>query len=1341
MDTIYPHTMKHLRLLILLLILPIYGMAIETTNAELYFTRIKGQNYISQSNVKAIVQDSYGFMWFGTRNGLNRYDGHTFREFSVDDKVLQCGNHNVSALYEDSNRNLWVGTDMGVYLYNPEFESFSFIATPTLDGVVMNDWVSTIDGDKDGNIWIIIPKQGVFKYSTTEHSIKSYYIPKEIMGSSDSPQSLCICRNGDVWVGSNGQGLFRYDKNNDCFEQFVTDAYGNSLKNENIYAFCEYGDGFAIGIHEGKLLKYDLKNNLLSDFDTPQIHYKIIRAVECYDGESLLVGTQDGLFILNEQQGYLWQAYEDAMNPYSVSDNNIYSLYQDREGGIWVGSLYGGVDYLPKQGYAFRKYFPTNRPNTLSSRRLREMCEDKYGRIWIASEDGGVNIYDPVQRNFSKAPGNISNEHINLAIFADESAVFCGMFKQGMVVFSLDNNTYKAYSGESLSLHDEQSVYAIHRDSKGGYWIGNAWSVYYAPHEGAKFERMSEFGYGYIYDIKEDTQQRIWIATMGSGVWRYDLNKKHIRKYSTHTDDSTTLSSNSVSSITIDSQGDVWFATDRGGICRYNNDTDNFTSFSKKDGLPDDVSYKILEDSLHNLWFGTNKGLVRFNPQSGAIRVFTKEDGLLSNQYNYKSAFKGSDGTFYFGSIDGLVAFNPNEIEAEIDEPLLYITGIQVHNKQLTVEGENSILKKAAQFSDNIKLNHSQNNVVIEFTALDYTSPVAHTYRYKMQGIDNDWVVTTARQAAYSQLPPGMYKFMVQCNNNKGIWQENSATISISITPPWWKSIYAYTLYLLLILITIYIIVNWYQTRNRQKAQRAYNLLEIKKEKELYSSKVAFFTSIAHEIKTPLSLIKAPLESVLDMDISDTRVKKQLQVMEMNTNRLLSLINQLLDFRKIEGNRLNLNYTMQDIKKLIDTTITRFEPSVMQAGKSIEVETDIPELIIPIDKEEVTKVLSNLLNNGLKYAAQNIKVKLTNEDDMALISVYSDGNIIPSDMRKRIFDPFYQLDEESSGVGLGLSLARSIVELHKGYLSFDVSDDGKYNVFTCALPCTQTDVIVWETTDSDTPVYGAEVLEKNSNLLDMSGCSVLVVDDNPELLAFLVDRLNDKFTVHQAHDGEEALEVLSREVIHIVVSDVMMPRMDGFELCRRIKSIPEYNHIPVLLLSAQTDMKSKLYGLEQGADAYIEKPFSFAYLIGRVNNLLANRQIEREALIHRPIIRKMGARHNKADEELMQRIVQEVQMNMHDESFNVEKLASNLNMSRTVLHRKVKSLFDLPPVEYIRIVRLQRAAELLIDGNVTIAEAGAMVGINTPSYFSRLFQKQFGVTPKVFVIQQREKNS
>lgn len=1313
-------------------------LCVATTSvSDSYFIKVKGRNYISQSNVKAIVQDSYGYMWFGTRNGLNRYDGTAFREFPVDDKKMHCGNHNVSALYDDIDRRLWVGTDKGVYVFNPIDEQFTYMSLPANDGTVMNDWVSAIEGDKEGNVWIIIPNQGVFKYQRNEEKIKRYYFSDYAMGGIGSPQSICIRDNGEVWVGSNGRGLFRYNSGSDFFEQLLVDADGNSLEGENIYAFCEYGDAFAIGIHEGKLLRYDFSTDKLQEFDTPQIHYKIIRAVECYDGENLYVGTQDGLYVVNEQ--FVWHACEDPMNPYSLSDNNVYSLYRDSSGGVWVGTKFGGVDYLPVRGYSIRKYFPTSATNNLSSRRIREMCEDKYGRIWISSEDDGVNIYDPHTRLFTKAPGKMSSEHVNLAMFADNDAVYCGLFKQGMEVYGLDDNSVKFVSGLSLNLRDEQSVCAIFRDSRGGYWLGNSWGVYYSPDKNHQFQRMSEFGYGYVYDIAEDNNQRIWIATMGMGVWCYDLNEKRLFTFMSHPGDSTALSSNSVSSITIDSSGDVWFATDRGGICRYNSGQNNFTTFSTKDGLPDDVSYKILEDSLHNLWFGTNKGLVRFNPATGAVRVFTEDDGLLSNQYNYKSALKASDGTFYFGSIDGLVAFKPMDMTLGMAETPVYITGLQIHNRPVEVGGADSILCRSMQFTDRIKLNHKQSNIVIEYVALDYVSPAASLYRYRMKGIDNDWVVTNATNAAYSQLPPGQYLFELQCADDEGRWVEEGASVAILVRPPWWKSVYAYTVYLMLLLLVIYIVIYWYQERNRQKAKRAYNLLEMRKEKELYSSKVAFFTSIAHEIKTPLSLISGPLESLLGMDIADTGVKKQLQIMEMKTNRLLSLINQLLDFRKIEGNRLSLNYTMQDIRKLLDVTITRFEPSIQQSGKSIVVESELDELVIPFDREEVTKVLSNLLNNGLKYAATTIKVSLSHEEDMAIISVYTDGEIIPPDVRKRIFEPFYQIDESNSGVGLGLSLARSIVELHKGYLSLDVSSDGKYNKFTFGLPCEQNDVIVWDTTDNEAPVVGKDMLERGSNLLDMSGCSVLVVDDNPELLSFLVDRLSDKFVVYKAHDGEDALEVLSREVIHVVVSDVMMPRMDGFELCRRIKSMPEYNHIPVVLLSAQTDMKSKLYGMEQGADAYMEKPFSFDYLLARVNNLLANRQIEREALIRRPLARKIGTRHSKADEALMQRIVEQVQQNMHDETFNVERLAANLNMSRAVLHRKVKALFDIAPVEYIRVVRLQRAAELLVEGNMTIAEAGAKVGITTPSYFSRLFQKQFGVTPKVYIMQQREK--
>lgn len=1305
---------------------------------ELYFSKVKGQNTISQSNVKSILQDSYGFMWFGTKNGLNRYDGCRFREFDVDDYDKGCGNHNISALYEDSRKIMWVGTDKGVYWFDPVKEKFTFLSVPAQDGTVMRDWVAAIEGDAAGNIWIVVPNQGVFRYRESDGTLFCYLFSERMASDECSPESLCIRANGEVWVGSNGSGLFHYNVEKDCFEQLLADADGNTLAGENIYTLCEFGNALAIGIHEGKLKKYDFSSCRLIDFNTPEIHYKIIRCVKCYDNRNLLVATQSGLFIVNDKDKVA-QYCEDDLNPYSLSDNNVFAIYKDRDGGIWLGSMFGGVDYLPKRNSAFRRYFPISRGNSISSKRVREMCEDKYGRIWIGTEDKGVNVFDPKTRMFCHLGGAVSSSRTNLALFPDEDKVYVGIFKQGMEAFSVDNNSVRFYPGSELNLLDEASVGAFLKDSRGGYWLGNSWGVYYAPDKNFHFRRLNEFGYAYIYDIKEDKQQRIWVATMGNGVMCYDLEDATLRVFTSHSGDTTSLSSNSVSSITVDAKGDIWFSTDRGGICRYNSKEDNFTTFSVKDGLPDDVCYKILEDWHHNLWFGTNKGLVCFNPDTRSVKIFTEGEGMLSNQFNYKSALESRDGTFYFGSINGLIAFNPHQVESNKHIPPIYITRLRVHNREVSVGDADSLLVCALPFTDKIVLDYNQGNISFDFVALDYHSPASNKFRYRMEGVDKDWVVATGQTASYSQLVPGKYKFTVQGANNDGCWNYEGASITVVVTPPWWKSVYAYIVYVLLGVCAVWAFFRWYRIRKEVQLQRTCNLLEMRKEKELYSSKVEFFTSIAHEIKTPLSLIKGPLENLLEMNISDEKLKKALRIMEMNTDRLLSLINQLLDFRKIEGNRLSLNYTMQDIVRLLRETVVRFEPSMTQVGKSLSVECNVDSLLIPIDREEITKVLSNLLNNALKYADKDIRVRLLCEDEDVLISVATDGEIIPQEKRQRIFEPFYQLDDNASGVGIGLSLARSIAELHNGCLSLDVTPDGSYNVFTLTLPRVQNDVVVWNVSDNSMPVTGDVLLSKEHGLLDMSGCSVLVVDDNPELLSFLVDRLSDKFTVHTACDGEEALDVLARETIHIVVSDIMMPRMDGFELCRQIKNRPEYNHIPVILLSAKGDMQSKLYGVEQGADAYMEKPFSFAYLVAKVNNLLANRQIERESVVRRPLVHKLSGAHTKAEEELMQRIVDEIQRNMSDEEFNVERLASNLCMSRSALHRKIKDLFDLPPVEYIRIVRLQQAAKLLTEGKYSVAEVGAMVGITSPSYFSRLFQKQFGVTPKVFVLQQKDK--
>lgn len=1336
--------MKKIGLCCFCLILPVLCLAALSGAPELYFCNVTGVNAISQNNVKTICQDSYGFMWFGTKNGLNRYDGYRFRKFDVEDPVKHCGNNNVGVLYEDANKILWVGTDKGVYHFDPVKERFRFVDLPAQDSVRMGDWVSAIEGDKNGQIWIVIPNQGVFRYD--EDECRLYHYPfredsKKLGRDESTPQTLCIRSNGEVWIGSNRMGLFRYDPEKDRFDQWLTDAYGNTVQGDNIYTMCEYGDALVIGVHEGMLKKWDLKANRISVFDTPQIHYKIIRCVKCYDRRHILVATQDGLYIVNERDGAVYHYCEDDLNPYGLSDNNVFTIYEDREGGIWFGSLFGGVDYLPKRAYTFRKYFPVNSAGSIKGKRIREMCEDSNGNIWIGTEDKGVNIFYPKQHVFKHIDNARSASRTNLALMADGDQVYVGIFKSGMEAYSIDTYNSRFYSGKDLNLLDESSVCALFKDSEGGYWLGNSWGVYYAPNENFAFKRVDAFGDAYIHDIAEDRNRNIWIATMGNGVMCYNLDAKQVRTYTENPEDSLSLSSNSVSSITIGRKGEVWFSTDRGGICRYNRSTDNFTTFSVKDGFPDNVCYKILEDWHHNLWFGTNKGLVCFNPETRAVRVYTERDGLLSDQFNYKSALESRDGTFYFGTIKGLIAFNPYKFGVNHHVPPVYITRMQVHNRSVVVGAPDSLLSSALQFTPEVVLRYDQENISLDFVALDYVSPSSNKFRYRLEGVDDGWVSSSRQSATYSQLRPGKYVFRVQASNNDGKWNYEGATLSVVVMPPWWRTIYAYIAYVLMVTLCVYGFFRWYKHRKELQSQRAVNLLEMRKEKELYSAKVEFFTSIAHEIKTPLSLIKGPLEAVVALDLP-AEAQKWLKVIEKNTERLLTLINQLLDFRKIEGNRMSLSYTKQDIVALLKETLACFEPSITRSGKRLIVSYGVDSCVVPIDKEEVTKVLSNLLNNALKYAAGEIKVDLACEENDFSISVASDGDIIPYEKQKRIFEPFYQIEDTSSGVGLGLSLARSIVELHNGYLDLSVSPDGKYNVFTLTLPREQDGVIVWENrfASHDDPVAGDEMLDRDSFPTDMSGSSVLVVDDNPEVLEFLVDRFSDRFVVFSATNGQEALDVLKRETIHIVVCDVMMPVMDGFELCRIVKNTPEYAHIPVILLSSKSDLPSKLHGLELGADTFMEKPFSFTYLIAKVNNLLFNRQKEVEAVVRRPLVHKIGQR-TKAEEELMERIAEVIRENMSDESFNVERLASTLCMSRSALHRKTKELFDLPPVEYIRLVRLQQAATLLAEGKYSISEVGTMVGIGSPSYFSRLFQKQFGVTPKVFVMQQRDKHA
>ena len=1287
-----------------------------------------------------MVQDSYGFMWFGTKNGLNRFDGASIVQKDCDDYVAGTGNHNISALFEDKDRILWVGTDRGVYRYNPSSDIFTVVNLKTAEGMDMNNWVSNIVADSLGNIWVIIPDQGVFRYKNNQ--LYFYQLTDKANFKTEAPDCICVRANGEVWIASWGVGLFRYNNKTDTFEHFIKDKNGNSLQGKNINAICDYGDWIAMAIQEGEVMKYNPIANELVKIPLPKASKTFVRNLMYWKNE-LWIGTFDGLFILDEQKNSTIHLLPDLMRPFSLSDKIIYTLYRDKEDGIWLGTMFGGVNYLPNRDMVFDKYVPGSDAYSLSTKRVRELASDETGNIWIGTEDDGINILDIATGKVKQIcynPDGKENHLMTLAMSIYDNQVYCGLYKQGMDVVNLPGGKVQHYNYEQLGI-GEGSVYSFFMDSKGNRWIGTGWGLYKAAPGSLAFSRVDDAGYDWIFDIFEDKEGNIWFATMGSGLWKYKPDDGSFKKYIHEKEKANTLSSNSVSSVMQDSRGYIWLSTDRGGVCRYNPQMDDFTTYSIQDGLPDDVSYKILEDKMHNLWFGTNRGLVCYNPDTKYMRVYTTKDGLLGNQFNYKSALKGKDGKFYFGCIEGLIAFDPNPQDVIHSSSPVYITKFSIYNQEITVHTTHSPLKQSIINTDKIILPHDQSSISFDVALLSYSTMASNQYYYKMIPLDNDWIrAASNRDISFNKLPQGNYTFIVQANDGKNGSQYASRSLSIVILPPWWKTVWAYILYFLFGVTLILYWFFWYRQRKEKQMEERQKLFEIEKEKELYESKISFFTAIAHEIRTPLTLINGPLETIGEMNIDEPKLNKNLSVIGQNTARLLDLTGQLLDFQKIGADKFDLKFESVDITTLLNETLARFEPTIVQKKK--ELLQNIPDrsIIAAIDREAITKILSNLLNNALKYARRTILVELSSDETSFTVRVTSDGKKILPELANRIFEPFYQIDkkrEPRQGVGIGLPLARSLTMLHKGSLYLDSEQPD--NTFVLTIPVNREIIRqqAGRTVEHDSVSLDEETsLETNEKI---KGYTILLVEDNEEVLLFIQERLEEDFTVDTAHNGIEALEILRNTHIDLVLSDIVMPIMNGYELCKIMKDDINLCHIPVIFLTAKNDLDSKINGLRTGAEAYIEKPFSFNYLKTQVFSLLSNRRIEREAFSKRPFFPVQNMQMNKGDEEFANRVIQEIQNNITDINFGVERMAENLGMSRSNLLRKIKNLFNLSAVDFIRLIRLRKAAEFIQEGKFRIGDICYMVGINSPSYFGKLFLKQFGMTPKEFEKKNGEK--
>ena len=1311
------------------------SILIRTVHAQpFYFKHYFVENGLSNNSVTCSLQDKNGFLWFGTINGLNRFDGYSFRIFRHDaEDSNSIGSSFIRCLYEDNKGNIWAGTNKGIYIYNPHSEKFSLFIRNDLEEV------SEIKEDASGIVWFI-SNSTLFSYEPKSKKIKSYALDSK----SNTVSSIAISAGNTIWVSTTSALLKKYIPASDSFITVSTlkDPAGHQdIRFEKI-----------LSLHDGNLLIGTLTRGV-KIFD---ITHETFRDIICLNPDKTdifvrdfmqmteneyWIATETGIYIYNAKEHSIQRLKKEYDNPYSISDNVILTFCKDREGGLWIGTYFGGLNYYPKQFTAFQKYFPEYSRPSMSGNAIHEICKDQYGNLWVGTEDGGLNKIDLVKNTYTsfKPTGektSIAYHNIH-GLLASGDSLWVGTFMHGLDILNIrTGKVIRHYdAGPGPGDFKNNFIVTLFKTRSGDILIGTQNGLFrYNPHAD-DFSAVPNFD-TQVQALWEDEQGIIWVCTRGNGVIYFNPVTKERGSLLYDARNTNTLSSNYVNGLFEDRKKNLWFATD-GGLTRFQKDIKKFTRYTTRNGLPDNLIFRILEDGRGNLFFSTSKGLVCFNPVNENIKTFTKSNGLMSDQFNYNSSFKDSDGQMFFGSVKGLISFRPDEFLKNAGIPPVYITGMEVNNHEIAANIPGSPLKESIIFTKSISLPYDKSTLIFDLAALSYTVPEMNEYAYKMENLDKDWIyLKKNRKAYYTKLPPGNYIFKVKGSNSSGIWNQQEARIEIQISPPFWQTIWAYLLYLVFFSGITYALIKSYFNRAVEKNRRRYELLDMEKEREIYHSKIEFFTNIAHEIRTPLTLIKMPLDKLIRNKTNIDEMNINLKTMEKNTKRLIDLTNQLLDFRNTEMDKFSLNFVKTDISELLMETHSSFQLAAEQKNLDFKLELPGIPLHAYVDPEAVKKILSNLFNNAIKYAESRVIIRLKNfssEDKLFTILIQNDGFLIQDDFKEKIFEPFYRIKEtdKQPGNGIGLPLSRSLAELHKGVLELS-KPDAEMNVFVLILPIHQEKefkLLAEEPVPLGEPGPVMEKEEFNTHLKP----EILLVEDNKEILEFICREISPEYMVRKALNGTEALEILKEGTIQLIISDIMMPVMDGLELCKRLKTNLEYSHIPIILLTARNSLHAKIEGLEVGADAYIEKPFDFEHLAAQISNLLMNRNKIKEYFASSPFAHIKTIGYTKTDKNFLEKLNQAIDENLTNMDIDVEQLSKLMNMSRPTFYRKIKALSNMTPHELIHITRLKKAAELLSEGSYKVYEVAGMVGYSLQSNFARDFHKQFGLTPTEYM--------
>ena len=1288
---------------------------------DFYFRHYTNKEGLSHNTVYCAWQDRQGFMWFGTDDGLNRFDGYHFRTYRHNSNdSASLSNDRIVSLFEDTADRLWVCTFSNTCYYDYQTDRFHPLAFP--DSLQISPLFHFITEDREKNLWMISNSQIVCYPQSGNAPPRSY--PE---GEAIYPLDITVTESGTPLIAGLSD-LYDYQPESDCFDRITVLTEEEKKRPVSLSTLCLVPhQGVLVGTDRAGLKYYDWKQQTTETL-IPDIQVRDITQTEAH---TFWIASESGIYILDWATRSITHLQKSLTNEYTISDNAVYSITQDREGGIWATTFFGGVNYLPKRYFPFRYFIGGKTYPEMLGNAVREICPDQYGNIWLGTEDNGINCYNPASRritNYSRSnprhPLSATNIH---GLLADGDKLWVGTFNTGIDLLDIPSGkVVKRYT--HTNTHQQlpsDFVLCFCQLSDDEILIGTVAGLTCFHKKEKRFTAWCPEIRSMVRQIYQDSQGDIWIATT-SGAYRYTPSTQKLHHYTADRIRPDAIGDNSVTSIFEDSRRRIWVSTVY-GFSLYNRQTDSFAPrITVENGLPSNIVYRMLEDNDGLFWMTTANGLVRFDPETQAMKTFSYTDGLPETQFNYSSAYKAPDGTFYMGTINGMIAFNPTDFKKDTYTPPLYITRIEWQGKQANDPSYNM---RAIREQGELKLPYNQSTFTLSYVALSYTSPDAIQYAYRLEGSDKEWVyMHQNRDVTFANLSPGNYTFRVKSTNSNGTWQNNEATLRIVVTPPFWATGWAFLIYAFL---TVLLIVLWYNYKKAQLEEKHrvdQALFENQKEKELYNAKIQFFTFITHEIRTPLTLIKAPLEKILRSGDGTPATQENLQIIEKNTQRLLDLSNQLLDFRKTESRGFKLNYTKTDVVLWLETLLQPFRPAFEKENKSFTVK--LPEIPFEasIDREAFAKIVNNLLSNALKYSDKQIRIDLlppAGEKRQFTIRVTNDGPLIPADEVPHIFNPFYRSKETQNkeGSGIGLSLAQSLAEFHRGTLSYQQTAEG-LNQFVLSLPESQ------EETETTPAPLSPVTLSENARPV------ILIVEDEEEMRRFIARELAEQYQVAEAANGKEALAFIRQQTVNLIVSDVMMPLMDGFELCNEVKNDVSISHIPFILLTAQHNLQSRLKGLNTGADAYMEKPFSIELLLAQVNNLLKSREQLGKAYLEKPQTPIRSLAVSAADDLFLNKLNAYLETHLNQPALSVETLAGEMHMSTSNLYRKIKGLSGLSPNDFIRITRLKKAISLMQQGENRINEIAYQVGFSSPAYFSTCFQKQYGKTPTEYLKQE-----